>query len=489
MEPQSADIDLQSRIRRLERMGLLALALLVAVGAQLAWQLWSGGERGNAVAVLLDQNRKPHAVVEVSPSGEIRLVSLRPDGSLPQLDPRNMAQQSVALFDAAGHPRVVFGTAAAQGALAQASILGAQPAAQTAATSASGSTAHSCNLTHPAGAAHETQLAAAGTGPKKEEGEAASVREERAPDGSRIKTVLFENLKIDGIAPSMTGPRKTHRLALGSAEDKQVWVTRFRAEVLDRDNKVASPQFMCHSALDVVGRSGSAMAPYRGQAFTVSQGQTEIAFPPGFAMTVPNEPDMQQDVLVQVLNNNDPKLRRELNFRTTLQYFGEKDARERKLIPLKLTGGSVTPIIDPAVAKPQEAVARPAFKEEIFTGSDGRRRSGHWLVPPGRQVLTTEVPLNLAENTTVHYMWMHVHPYAKSMELRDVTANRSVWKGLVQNDPDPKRAAVVNTDTYSSPKGLELHHDHRYELVATYENPTQGYVDAMASLWMYVRAD
>jgi hypothetical protein len=466
MEPQPVEIDVERRVRRLERMGLLALALLLVVSFLLIRQRWFESEdAGNPVAFVLDQNRKPQAVVQVTPSGQMRLVSLRPDGSLPRLD--------------AG---MVFGSI--PGELTKTSLSGAPGALAPAHSSAS--TGHSCNLTQPAdsGAAY---VATAGLAAKKEEGEAASVREEVAPDGSRIKTVLFKNLRIEGIAPSMTGPRKTQRLALGTAGDQQVWVTRFRAEVLDRDNKPASAQFMCHSAVDVVGRAGSARESYRGQAFTVSQGQTEIAFPPGFAMRVSNDPDMQQDVLVQVLNNNDPQLRRELNFRTTLRYFGDADARLRKLIPLKLTGGSVNPIIDAAAAQPHEAVAQSAFKEEVFAGPDGRLRTSHWLVPSGRQVLASELRLNLAQDTTAHYMWMHVHPYAKSVELRDVTANRSVWKGNVQNDPDPKRAAVVSTDTYSSPNGLLLHHDHRYELIATYENPTPRYVDAMASLWMYVR--
>lgn len=476
MEPQAEEIAVDPRIRRLERMGLLALGLLIVVSLQLAWQLWSA-RSGDPVAFFLDQNQKPEAVVQVTSSGQIQLVSLRPDGSLPLLE----GQQNVTLFDAAGNPRMVFG--AKPGEVMKASLAGAQ----TAGLSTAAMAGHSCNLTHAA-EPHEAHSTVA-QGPKKEEGEAASVREELAPDGSRIKTVLFENLRIEGLRPSMTGPRKTHRLALGTPEDKHVWVTEFRAEVLDRDNKLASPQFMCHSALDVVGRAGSAKEPYRGQAFTVSQGQTEIAFPPGFAMTVPNSPDVQQDVLVQVLNNNDPQLRQDLNFRAKLRYFGDKEARERKLIPLKLTGGSVNAIIDPAAAKPQEAVARPAFKEEIYTGPDGRRRTGHWLVPPGRQVLASPVPLNLSKDTTAHYMWMHVHPYAKSVELRDVTANKSVWKGQVHNDPDPKRAAVIATDTYSSKSGIELHHDHQYELVATYENPTPRYVDAMASLWMYVRTE
>ena len=101
----------------------------------------------------------------------------------------------------------------------------------------------------------------------------------------------------------------------------------------------------------------------------------------------------------------------------------------------------------------------------------------------------TELGLGLDRDTTVHFMWMHVHPYAESLQLRDETIDRIVWKGNVKNDPDSKRAIILTTDTYSSQDGLLLHRDHKYELIATYQNPTPHPVDAMASLWMYVRAD
>jgi len=278
-------------------------------------------------------------------------------------------------------------------------------------------------------------------------------------------------------------------LVMGGTSDKQVWITSFRTDVLDSKSNVANQQYMCHASLDIVGPAGPDGEPSnRRQAFTVSQGQTEIAFPRGFAMPIPND-DRQESLLVQVLNNNEPQIHRELKFKATLHYFGETDARKRKLIPLKLTGGSVRAVIDPATARPQEVVVRPAYQEEVFRDPEGRLATGHWLVPPGKQVLATELGLGLDRDTTVHFMWMHVHPYAESLQLRDETIDRIVWKGNVKNDPDSKRAAILTTDTYSSQDGLLLHRDHKYELIATYQNPTPHPVDAMASLWMYVRAD
>jgi len=394
MEPRPPEIDLDTRIgqlearnRRLDRAILIVLALLIVMSFLLVQQRWSAvRESGTPMALILDENRKPQAAVTITQSGNLRLLSLRSDGSLPG------ASQGLTLYDSAGNPRMVFGSRPSE--MARASVLNAASPAHSTAGSE-----HSCNLSRPADLrmAHHT----VDQGPKKEEGEAASVQEELASDGSRIKTVLFKNFLIDGIYPSMTGPRKMQRLALGTAADKQVWVTGFRAEVLDEKNNLASQQFMCHSSVDVVGRTGTDQENYRGQAFTVSQGQTEIAFPRGFAMLLPNESDMQQDLLVQVLNNNEPKIDRELNFRTTLRYFGDQEGRQRKLIPLRLTGGSVTPMIEPAAGQPQAAVVRPAFKEEIVTASDGSRHTQHWLVPPGRQILATEIPMNLAHDVTI----------------------------------------------------------------------------------------
>ena len=147
------------------------------------------------------------------------------------------------LYDAAGHPRMVYGSRPGE-------LAGASDSKSPAPAHSSPGSEHTCNLSRPAELRETHRSAAQGT--KKEEGEAASVREEPATDGSRIKTVLFKNFLIDGIYPSMTGPRKTQRLVLGSAADKQVWVTGFRAEVLDDKNNAASQQFMCHS-----GRRGS----------------------------------------------------------------------------------------------------------------------------------------------------------------------------------------------------------------------------------------
>src|SRR5206468_6247721 len=108
--------------------------------------------------------------------------------------------------------------------------------------------------------------------------------------------------------------------------------------------------------------------------------------------------------------------------------------------------------------------------------AEGRRSTGHWIVPPGRQVIAQKVEMPVAQDTTVHYIWMHVHPYAESIELRDLTAGRTLFKGRVTNDAH--RAAVLGTDGYSDTSGMPVFRDHRYELVTVYKNTSGHDVDA-----------
>src|ERR1051325_377737 len=102
MEPLDLDArirQLEARNRRLEHATLIMLALLILVSVLLVQQRWSAtAQAGTALALILDENRKPEATINITPSGDLRLVSLRPDGSLPS---------GVALYDSAGRPRIL----------------------------------------------------------------------------------------------------------------------------------------------------------------------------------------------------------------------------------------------------------------------------------------------------------------------------------------------------------------------------------------------
>lgn len=323
---------------------------------------------------------------------------------------------------------------------------------------------------------------------RKEAGAASKVQAHPQADGSTVKTILFEDMLIDRLYPSMEGPKKVHHVLFGDSAERNVWITRYAARVLDADSGKASQEFMCHTSLDLLGLAGTEAQNYHRQLLTVSQGQEEIVFPEGFALRYPNDPLVENHVLVMVLNNNDPGLKKTFDFETRIQFYGDEAAAKKGLVPLFQTGMSIVPLLEGEPLKPGETAAKSATEVEIEVGPDGRRRSGHWMVPPGRQVMKQRSKLELAQDTTLHYIWMHVHPYAESVELRDATEDRTIWKGKVTNNPDPKRAHILVTDHFSSREGVPLYKGHEYEFVCTYDNPTDHDVDAMASLWMYAKA-
>jgi hypothetical protein len=111
--------------------------------------------------------------------------------------------------------------------------------------------------------------------------------------------------------------------------------------------------------------------------------------------------------------------------------------------------------------------------------------AGHWQVKPGREVNHTNVTriLALPFDTTVHYINVHLHPFAESLELRDLTARKSLWVSKARNHAN--KIGLTEVDSYSSAEGFPLYKNHEYELISTYNNTSGRMQDAMASMFMY----
>jgi len=113
--------------------------------------------------------------------------------------------------------------------------------------------------------------------------------------------------------------------------------------------------------------------------------------------------------------------------------------------------------------------------------------SYHWLVPPGRHIYRYAIGhggIRLPFDTTTHNIAIHVHPFAEFMELRDLTVNKSVFKGKVKNNAEQK---FIDQVTYfESEEGIMLYMDHEYELVTQYNNTTDSDIDAMAVMYLYL---
>jgi hypothetical protein len=124
----------------------------------------------------------------------------------------------------------------------------------------------------------------------------------------------------------------------------------------------------------------------------------------------------------------------------------------------------------------------------VFKDGQGRTFSGHWIVKPGREEnhsLVTKL-LALPYDTTLHYVAVHLHPFAESVELRDLTAGTTVYKSHARQERE--RIGLKEVEFLSSAEGIPLYKDHEYEVVSVYDNTSGVDQDAMATMFLYVAA-
>jgi hypothetical protein len=120
-----------------------------------------------------------------------------------------------------------------------------------------------------------------------------------------------------------------------------------------------------------------------------------------------------------------------------------------------------------------------------FSDTLGQRFSTHWIIKPGREENHTRVTkmMALPFDTTLHFLAVHMHPFGESLELRDVTADKSIFKSHVRNLDGQIGLAAV--EYFSSEEGVPVYKDHEYELVSVYNNTTGANQDSMAVMYAY----
>ncbi len=339
--------------------------------------------------------------------------------------------------------------------------------------------------------------------------------------------VLSEVYEIDKIYKSMQGPASLKQLTLGpSAERELLWIVGFEAVMVSADaSEKISQEWMCHTNLDLdidehQARFGD-QKRLTGRLFTLSQGQYRIDFPPGFGMPVVS--DELLDVNTQVLNLNAQRGVRQVRHRVTLRFMRDADLAEPMkalfvagAFGLKLLEGadghygrdpapgakaaakkSAGAKTAGAAAKRQQDADRSADDHagclaganagnNSFDDGKGRTFTGHWVVEPGLEENHTRVTqlMDLPFDTTVHYVAAHLHPFARSLELRDLTTGKTVYTAKTRQAD--KGIGLAHVDFYASPQGFTLFEKHEYEIVSIYDNSSGVAQDSMAVLNLYM---
>jgi cyclophilin family peptidyl-prolyl cis-trans isomerase len=308
---------------------------------------------------------------------------------------------------------------------------------------------------------------------------------------------------IDRPYRSMVGPASTQAVAFAEASldpPELLWVTGYSAVVVGPDGKTSMPQdFMCHSNLNFDSGRHSRLFDlpvYHGdRLFTLSQGQQEIHLPAGFGL--PYWSDETFDLTTQVLNLNHDGRVHEVRYKVTLDYVRDRDLKQ-PMKPLFMTSGWGLVLLEGeggvfGVPAPDEEVHGPGCLPGESAGMDKyrdgfeRQFSGHWVVKPGREVNRTNVTriLKIPYDTTLHYVAVHLHPFAESLELIDLTDGKTVFKSDAEGYGEEK-IGLKRVEYISSVEGLPVYADHEYELVSTYNNTTSENQDSMAVALMYL---
>ena len=200
----------------------------------------------------------------------------------------------------------------------------------------------------------------------------------------------------------------------------------------------------------------------------------------------------------QVLNHNIEPANFEVRHKVTVDFLRDKELKGpvKPLFQLAATGMVLVDGKDPyfGISDPNAQahgagclVGTDAQDTGFsFVDEQGRRFSGHWIVKPGRQVNHSNITryMELPFDTTVHYIAVHLHPFAESLELRDLTADKTVYLSKVR--PTEGKIGIDHVDHLSSEEGIPLYKGHEYEMISVYNNTSGEDQDSMAVMYMYL---
>ena len=318
------------------------------------------------------------------------------------------------------------------------------------------------------------------------------------------KTIVSATYHIDKKYMSMTGPYGFDDVVLHDSDEPELlWIVGYETTVVDATEEgELSQEWMCHANLDfdtsVYFEHFPTAPSLSGRVFTLSQGQQDIQFPTGFG--VPVTSDLPISLATQVLNLNQPDADRRVRHQVTIRYVRDEDV-SGQMVPMyqaavegfkalgdaryygvEHDGHTDSDMLGPGCSVGQAAIAGDVDKDSL-----GQEFTAHWQVEPGREVNTTNVTrfLNLPYDTTAHYIAVHLHPFAQSLTLRDLTTGESVYEAFTKQSEG--RVGLEHIDHYEGAEGIQLYKDHEYELVSVYENTSDETVDSMAVMYLYLR--
>lgn len=335
------------------------------------------------------------------------------------------------------------------------------------------------------------------------------------PPRPHTQRVLSRVYTIDKKYRSMEGPSSVERIHLGDPQKPELlWITGIRTEMVQEDGTTPQlPELMCHVNIDLDAAAHQAVfgfqRPIAARLMTLSQGMLSARVPDGFGF-----PIVSSEALVlftQVLNLNiDQPHDLKVRHRVTVTYFRDSELTTpmKPLFNVGVSGmveltGNPLALQSMASTAPSATSGATAAGEHAggscligsrapnatagsadYVDPKGRHMTGHWIVPPGRQVNASDVTwfMGLPFDTRIHYAAVHLHPFAREIALRDTTTGKDVFRAKATNPA--VGIGLTRVDRLFSVEGVPLYKTHTYDLVSVYDNPTHENADSMASIFL-----
>ena len=343
--------------------------------------------------------------------------------------------------------------------------------------------------------------------------------------------------RLDRYYRSMHGPNSNLprvRLSETAGKYDTLWITGVAAKVVsDGAGEPVSPEYFCHANLtlspgavepETHNRSFDPPRHADWRLFTLVPGRMTIDLPDGFG--IPIRGGTPLDYYTMSLNQGG-RDSGSVRFRTEIRYrkdsgplrplfrralYVYQQHREEPSPDAQSGGkagahpgqscadnclndrkGAVPSTFSETIAHDLAEPTHPGARCCVINASEGgvvdqfgTDNTIHWMVPPGAHTYRSEVAkqFELPFDTTAHYVTGHLHPYGKSLRLVDLESGEVVFEIVSEDFTD--RPGVKRMSEIRLPEGRLVKAGHRYELVADYENPLPGPIDAMAILYVYL---
>lgn len=296
---------------------------------------------------------------------------------------------------------------------------------------------------------------------------------------------------IDGIYKSMEGPKSSNYVQL-SKDSTVLWLTGFHVKALDNKSlHYISNDFICHTNIDfndVNYFSSFNLEKRIGSQYprltSLSHGMENFSFPRGYG--VPMKGNEFLYVTTQSLNHNIPDARFWIRHEVAINYSRAKNLKPLMsrtafiMLPFNQSDPYKSPL-DPGTNQciPVET------KNHTYDDGHGKKLSGHWVVPVGKNTYRSSVnnQLQIQDSLRLHASAIHVHPFATQISLYDKTTHKAIFSSKIVNHH--RKIGLTSIEPFSSAEGIWLYKNHDYEIVLEVDNTTQVNQDMMGSMFLF----